>query len=197
MRCKDQKAKNCCNKKNRDDEKDCYNKKKRDEDEDDHDNVNPCFETELHPVKPLDLMNFMGICEDGSKIPILYLCGDIQHVIFKNAQHLLGKYLTFVVPTHICDNKGKKYMTSLGCNGLEIQNLMGTNLPLIITESEDCCAYYISIPITENSFNDCDLVLQFTKFQLNLSEIIESKCDSSCNCSLKWKWIASVVLEEF
>ncbi len=190
MRCKDQNTKKCCDKKKSCD--DDNNDKKED-----NLNVNPCFETDLHPVKPLELINFMGICEDGSKIPILYLCGDLQHVIFKNAQHLLGKHLTLVVPTHVCNNKGKTYFASLKCNGLEIQNLMGTNLDLIITESEDCCAYYVSIPVTENSFNDCDLVLQFTKFQLNLSEITESKCERSCKCSLEWKWIASVVLEEF
>lgn len=188
MRCKDQKTKQCCNKKTQ-----CDSGKEKEE----NINVNSRFETDLHPVKPLELVNFLGICEDGSKMPILYLCGDLQHVIFKSAQHLLGKYITFVVPTHICDNKGKMYFTSITCDALEIQNLMGTNLELIITESEDCCAYYISIPVTESSFNECDLVLQFTKFQLNLSEIAESKCERSCKCPLEWKWIASVVLENY
>jgi len=197
--CKDQNTKKCCRDKNTkkcckdEDSKKCCG----DENKENIDGANSRFETELQPVKPLELVNFMGICEDGVKMPILYLCGDLQHVIFKNAQHLLGKYLTLVVPTHICDNKNKMYFSSLGCGCLEIQNLMGEILELVVTESEDCCAHYISIPVTEGSFNECDLVLQFTKFQLNLSEIIESDCDSSCECPLEWKWIASVVLENY
>lgn len=193
MRCKDQKTKKCCE---NSENINCCNKKNQTNDKENNKDVNPHFETDLHPVKPLELLNFTGICDDGSKMQILYLCGDLQHVIFKNAQYLLGKYLTFVVPTHICDDKGKMYYASIKCNGIEIQNMLGTNLDLVITESDDCCAYYISIPVTENSFTDCDLVLQFTKFQLNLTEISESKCERACKCSLEWKWIASVVLDD-
>jgi hypothetical protein len=158
-------------------------------------NINIFANNKIHPKKPLILINFTGLCENGMIKHILKLCGP-QDIQFCNTQYLIDNSLTLVIPKHIigCDNKMYTLNLLDSVNSaLVIQNSNGVDLDFTIIEYMARCEYYITISITSDLFVDCDLILRFVKFDIMLdeSDTVDCDCCKNKSCKNQWQWIAS------
>lgn len=148
----------------------------------------------IHPEKPLQLVKFSGIHDDGSVTNILKLYGEQQDIKFSSALYLADNSITFVIPKYIIGKCGEKYMVSLP--DIIVNTITDIAIDIKIIESSNNCEYYIMIPVSKEMFVDCDLVLRFVKLDIVL-ELLTISDNCGCKktkCKHEWKWIASVIL---
>lgn len=159
-------------------------------------NTNICT-NKCYPEEPLKFIRFTRLCEDGCIGNVLKLCGCLQQIKFKEVTYLIGNSLTLTVPKYMWDNEKNLYEVGLPkLSDIMVENINGGSIPITIIESVCKDKYYVTIPITEDLFCECELLLNFTKFELCLTEIPScNKKMKACKSDKKWQWIASVLEE--
>lgn len=140
----------------------------------------------LFPDKPLTLVKFIIVNDNGNSRCGLKLSTPVQQIVFENITHLIGEKLTFIVPLYIYDNEKKLYMIDMPRpHDIIIENVNGAKLPITIIKSRCEKLYFIMISVTDCSINDCcKLILYVVKFNLFLCDVICCKCcdDDKKNC---------------
>ena len=149
----------------------------------------------LSADKPLNLVNFTIIKENGKVSNMLKLAAQIEEIAISNGLCLIGNSITLTIPKYVRGKCGKK---------LEIKkpkkcNIIATDintdmLDISIIESHCKNLYYINIDVIETMFCECKLFIRFCKFDLKLKdpECCEAKHIKICK-ELGWKWIPSII----
>jgi len=142
----------------------------------------------LFPDKPLTLVKFIIVCENGETSCGLRLSCPFQQVIFDNVTYIVGEKLTFTVPMFIYDNEKRlhKVESPKKCD-IVVESINAQPIPITIIKSVSTKLYYIMISITEDLFKECDLILYFTKFNLHLREVCHDCCEHDCKDKDKCK----------
>lgn len=123
----------------------------------------------IHPLCPLKLMRYTVVsCGDIKEV--LSLVGSPQEIRFTNLLYLAGRAISLIVPRYIHDNCGQLYKICV-VEDIIVVDINNNTLNVVTVLSQDNTKYYISIPVTEDTFYDCELILQFVNLTLNLEKI--------------------------
>ena len=155
-------------------------------------------------VTPECLLEFtktVVVSPKGCLSYILQLSCSSQMLCFSEASYLVGKNLTYVIPKYFCHD-GELYEIQTPSppisNDILIQNVNCLPVTPTLTTIPSACAYFLSISVTTDLLNDdCQLILEFIKFNLKLTKVIKKNniCDklkSKCESKYNWKWINSI-----
>ncbi len=149
----------------------------------------------LSANKPVNLVNFTIIKENGKVSNMLKLVSQIEEIIIMNAVCLIGNSITLTIPKYIRGKCGKKFEIKKPkkCN-IVATDINTDMLDISIIESHCKNLYYISIDVIETMFCECKLFIRFCKFDLKLRDLdrCEAKYIKICD-ELGWKWIPSII----
>jgi len=146
---------------------------------------------EIHPVCPLKLMKYtMFSC--GEIKDTLSLRGSPQEVIFDDIMYLTGQAISLIVPKYLLNECGEKYEVCIS-DEVVIEDINNNKLNVLTVLSNDCSKYYITIPVNDGSFSECELVLRFMKLSLILKKLPHCKYESAILCNDAWTWVPSII----
>jgi hypothetical protein len=153
------------------------------------------------PECPLELVE-VKIFDDCGKFSNskLTLYNNPHILKFTNASYLIDRQLTYVIPKYIYNEEGIMYEVIIDEIVIkEFQNNSEVDYE-IKDATENICAYYLIIPITEEMVVDCDIIFEICKFDLTLKRNCNHECENTCNrcnkdsknkCYAIWKWIVT------
>ena len=149
---------------------------------------------DIHPVCPLKMMKYVVVSQQGTINEILALYGSPQEIRFENIGFLVGRAISLTIPKFICNELGDKYEVTIS-GEVVVEDINNNKMNVIVTLSSDNSKYYVTIPITDDTFFECDLVFYFVNLTLNLTKL--EPCDdhdtSADPCDEPWLWIPSVI----
>src|SRR5207253_1519232 len=87
-----------------------------------------------------------------------------------NLMYLSGRAISLLVPRYIHDDCEQLYKLCL-TDDIVVVDINNNKLNSTVILSKDKTKYYLTIPITQDTFYDCDIVLQFIELTINLEKI--------------------------
>jgi hypothetical protein len=150
---------------------------------------------DIHPVCPLKMIKYVVVAPSQSQSnEILALYGSPQEIRFQNIGFLIGRAISLTIPKFISSDSCDRYEVTIS-DEVVVEDINNNKMNVIVTLSSDNSKYYVTIPITDDTFFECDLVFYFVNLTLNLTKLnlCECECVDRPEPCEPWLWIPSVV----